>query len=305
MYDLIGDIHGHADELEQLLQKLNYTLNSNGVYHHPTRKVIFAGDFIDRGPKIRRTLQIAKGMTDAGTALAVMGNHEFNILSYHTKNRVGEYLRPHHKKNRHQQQATEDAFKNYHEEWQMYLEWMMRLPVWLDLGELRVVHACWHPDHLAKVKNALQGNLLTPSFLQASAVKGNWEYESIEILLKGIEKQLPEGQFFHDKDGHKRTSMRIQWWKSPQGLNFKEYGLGASFSDKPIPQEWANNFYYSKSNIPVFIGHYWLKAEVPQLQSASVCCLDYSVAKGGHLVAYRWNKGEPLNDENYVTVKSK
>jgi len=68
MYDLIGDIHGHADELEQLLQKLNYTLNSNGVYHHPTRKVIFAGDFIDRGPKIRRTLQIAKGMTDAPLA---------------------------------------------------------------------------------------------------------------------------------------------------------------------------------------------------------------------------------------------
>ncbi len=302
MYDLIGDIHGHADELEKLLQKLNYSKDSKGVYHHPTRKVVFVGDFIDRGPKIRKTLQIGKAMTDAGSALAVMGNHEFNAISYHTKNRVGEYLRSHHEKNRHQQQATEDAFQDHPEEWQVYLEWMMQLPVWLDLGDLRVVHACWHPSHLTKVKTALQGNRLTPEFLQASAIEGNWEYESIEILLKGIEQELPDGQFFNDKDGHQRTAMRIQWWKLPQNLTFQEYGLGASFSNQKIPIEWSNNFYYSPSDVPVFIGHYWLKGETPQLQSPSVCCLDYSVAKGGQLVAYRWSRGAALNNGNYVFV---
>jgi len=304
MYDLIGDIHGHADELELLLKKLNYTKNENGVYHHPTHQVIFAGDFIDRGPKIRKTLQIAKSMTDAGSALAVMGNHEFNALCYHTKNKQGAYLRLHNDKNRHQQQATEDAFREYPDEWKMYLDWMMDLPVWLDLGDLRIVHACWHPAHLSKVKTALQGNRLTPEFLQVSAVEGNWEYESIEILLKGIEKELPEGQFFLDKDGHRRTAMRIQWWQSPHNLTLKEYGIGAAFLDDPTPVEWTNNFYYSPNDVPVFIGHYWLKAKTQKLQSASVCCLDYSVAKGGKLVAYRWNKGERLNDMNYVLVKS-
>jgi len=167
---------------------------------------------------------------------------------------------------------------------------------------LRIIHACWHSDHLSKVKNALQGNQLTPSFLQASAIKGNWEYESIEILLKGIEQKLPKEEFFHDKDGHERTSMRIQWWKTPKDLTFEEYGLGATFSNQSIPSAWSNNFYYAPLDVPVFIGHYWLKSEVPTLQSPSVCCLDYSVAKGGHLVAYRWNKGESLSNKNYVSV---
>jgi hypothetical protein len=47
-YDLIGDIHGQAPELVRLLEKLSY-LNVNGVWQHAERKVIFLGDFIDRG----------------------------------------------------------------------------------------------------------------------------------------------------------------------------------------------------------------------------------------------------------------
>ena len=303
MYDLIGDIHGHATELELLLQKLHYTKDENGVYTHPTRKVIFAGDFIDRGSNVRAVLQIAKAMTDAGSALAVMGNHEFNFISYHTQNKAGEYLRLHTDKNRQQQGATEAAFRDYPAELTMYLEWMMALPVWLDLGKLRVVHACWHPEHLAKVATALGGNQLTPEYLQASAIEGNWEYESIEILLKGIEKELPEGQFFHDKDGHRRTGMRIQWWQSPKGLTLKEYGIGAAFPDTPVPEEWSDNFYYGPDEVPVFIGHYWLKGGV-SLRSSSVCCLDFSVAKGGKLVAYRWEKGVPLSEEHFVWVEA-
>ena len=304
MYDLIGDIHGHATELTLLLQKLGYTQNKNGVFAHPSRKVIFAGDFIDRGREVRAVLQIAKGMTDAGTALAVMGNHEYNILCYHTKNDQGEYLGVHTDKNKKQQQATEDAFKEYHDEWQMYLAWMMQLPIWLDLGDLRIIHACWQLTYLEKIQTAISGNRLTPNFLQASAIEGNWEYEAIEILLKGIEQELPNGQFFHDKDGHKRTAMRIQWWKAPKGLTLNEYGLGMEFPADPIPTEWENNFYYSTSNIPVFIGHYWLKAETPKLQSPSVCCLDYSVAKEGQLVAYRWSHNEILSNDNFVSVFS-
>ena len=42
-YDVIGDIHGHSDELEILLQKLGY-LKVNGVYSHTgERKVVFVG----------------------------------------------------------------------------------------------------------------------------------------------------------------------------------------------------------------------------------------------------------------------
>ena len=83
MHDLIGDIHGHADALQQLLTKLGYAKHK-GVYRHPDRQAIFLGDFIDRGPKIRETLEIVRPMIDSGTALAVMGNHELNALAFHT-----------------------------------------------------------------------------------------------------------------------------------------------------------------------------------------------------------------------------
>ena len=42
MIDLIGDIHGHADKLEELLLKLDYK-KREGVYSHPNRKVLFVG----------------------------------------------------------------------------------------------------------------------------------------------------------------------------------------------------------------------------------------------------------------------
>ena len=81
MYDLIGDIHGHASELVNLLAALGYSKHK-GVYKHPERQAIFLGDFIDRGPQIRETLEIVRPMIDSGFALSVMGNHELNALAY-------------------------------------------------------------------------------------------------------------------------------------------------------------------------------------------------------------------------------
>ena len=93
-YDIVGDIHGYADKLQRLLRRLGYE-ERDGIYRHASRQLIFVGDFIDRGPEIRRTLQIARAMIDAGTARAVMGNHELNALLYHTKGSDGKWLRPH------------------------------------------------------------------------------------------------------------------------------------------------------------------------------------------------------------------
>jgi len=98
MIDLIGDIHGHADKLEELLLKLGYAKN-NGVYSHPDRKVLFVGDYIDRGPKIRETLEIVKSMVYSENAIALMGNHEYNALCFHFQETVGGHLRKHLIKN--------------------------------------------------------------------------------------------------------------------------------------------------------------------------------------------------------------
>jgi hypothetical protein len=65
MYDLIGDIHGHADALQRLLKTLGYS-RQKGVYRHTGRQAIFLGDFIDRGTKIRETLEIVRPVVEPG-----------------------------------------------------------------------------------------------------------------------------------------------------------------------------------------------------------------------------------------------
>jgi hypothetical protein len=140
-YDLVGDIHGHADALHRLLHNLNYT-EVEGVFRHPQRKMIFVGDFIDRGPRQREVLRIARSMCDAGAARAVMGNHEFNAIGWAAENSDGKFLRSHSEKNASQhakflRQIEEDSAG--HKE---AVRWFRSLPIWLELPGLRAVHAC-------------------------------------------------------------------------------------------------------------------------------------------------------------------
>jgi hypothetical protein len=58
---------------------------------------------------------------------------------------------------------------------------------------------------------------------------------------------------------------------------------------------------YAPGNPPVFVGHYWLGGE-PKLLAANVACVDYSVARGGALCAYRWNGEQKLDERNLVSV---
>jgi Calcineurin-like phosphoesterase len=91
-YDIVGDIHGHEDALRRLLNELDYTVDQ-GAFRHAERKMIFVGDFIDRGPEQRQVLQIARAMCQAGTAIAILGNHEFNAIGWATPDGNGGFLR--------------------------------------------------------------------------------------------------------------------------------------------------------------------------------------------------------------------
>ena len=296
MYDLIGDIHGQAHELETLLGKLGYH-RSGDCYRHDSRKVIFLGDFIDRGPHQRRVLTVVRTMIESDAAMSVMGNHEYNAIAFSTQKADGSYLRHRDEKNIRQHQAFLDAYEGDPTGQRDAVDWFKTLPLWLDLKGLRVVHACWDPDYIAKIKTESSSEaLLTDELLHASSVRDSWQYMAIETLLKGKEIELPDGQYFHDKDGNRRNAIRVRWWG--RGNTYREKYIGPESARTHIPDDPIGSDHlveYGHNEKPVFLGHYWMEGK-PLPLAENIACLDYSVGKpGGKLVAYRWD-GEPKID---------
>jgi len=303
MIDFIGDIHGHADKLQELLLKLGYS-KKDGTYSHPNRKVLFVGDYIDRGPKIRETLEIVKAMVDSENAIALMGNHEYNALCFHFQETEGGHLRKHLIKNIIQHYETLKQFQNRQREYEGFLDWFKTLPLYYETEKFRAVHACWDNNNIQYLRQTLSNDRLTDDLIYQSVKKGTELNEAIDQTLKGKEIKMPEGLFFTDKDGTKRNEIRIKWWEDPSKMTYKSISVEQidNLPNHPIEiSEVKSLDFYRNDDNKVFFGHYWLKGE-PSLYKKNICCLDYSVAKDGKLVAYRLNGEDSLESKNLIYV---
>jgi hypothetical protein len=295
-YDVIGDVHGHADKLTSLLRTMGYS-EQGGTWQHPSRKAIFVGDLIDRGPEQLETIDIARRMVDAGHAQIVLGNHEFNAVAYATPKEGGGYLREHNEKNTKQHAAFLAAVDHDPALYGQLIEWFMTLPLWLELDGLRVVHACWSDSDIDVVSEYFDGaNHLTDRLLVDASTKKHQAYESVERLLKGPEIELPDRMKFRDKGNHERTDVRLKWWDddatnwcdllAPGTAIFDRHGQPVdSLPDEPIPDELRHGY---DSDVPVVFGHYWFEAPLA-VTNRRALCVDYSAAAGGPLAAYRFD----------------
>jgi protein phosphatase len=142
-FDIIGDVHGCADELEELLARLGYGARLAGegegrraeVGAPAGRRLVFVGDFMDRGPRSPDVMRIAMAAVEGGLALAVPGNHDDKFIRWVRGNPVkighglGDTIE--------QMQAESPAFRA------SAAELLDGLPayLWLEAGELVVAHA--------------------------------------------------------------------------------------------------------------------------------------------------------------------
>ena len=309
MFDIIGDIHGYASALERLLSKLGYTNRSDG-WQHPTRKVIFLGDFIDRGAEQVKTINIAKTMVDNQHALAVMGNHEFNAIAWATPDleHTGEYLRAHTTKNYKQHRAFLNEIKENSLAHQEAISWFKTLPLFLDLDRIRVVHACWHPQHQQALKSYINDNAVVNHDAWPELCRENTEaFAAIETLLKGMEIPLPKGVSFADKDGHVRHRTRTHWWLSGSSITYRDVAMVPSPMLEQLPPDIVPDGLQPgyDNQKPLFIGHYWMHG-TPYLLSEHIACVDWSIAAEtlpqAKLCAYQWQGESVLTAENMVWV---
>ncbi|MDX1298347.1 MAG: metallophosphoesterase [Pseudomonas sp.] len=307
-YDLIGDIHGCAKTLEHLLATLGYRQQA-GVWRHPRRMAIFLGDLVDRGPRIREALHLVRDMVAAGQALCIMGNHEFNALAWSTPAAPGsgrQFVREHTPRHARLIKETLEQFEAYPAEWQEFLGWFYELPLFIDAGRFRVVHACWDDSLIEPLRAQFADGCIDEPFLQAAAVHGSFANTALDRLLRGTDMRLPHGMTLTSDDGFTRAHFRTKFWEEdPQtygDIVFQPDALPELAAQMPLSESQKTELLKYPADQPLlFVGHYWRSGKPAPIRS-NLACLDYSAVLNGKMVAYRLDQEVRLDASKFAWV---
>lgn len=171
--DIVGDVHGEIDALKALLRHLGYHDTPASALAparapgsqpprmaenppEPLRRLVFVGDLIDRGPDSVAVVRLIRQLIDSGRALAVMGNHDLNAVLGTPKAENGWFFghRPPGPPGKNPERAVRSD-----EERQEILALLRGLPLALERGDLRVVHAAWDEEAIDALRGASTADL--------------------------------------------------------------------------------------------------------------------------------------------------
>jgi len=138
-FDVIGDVHGCANELRALLDRLGYIVEGQGdaltIAAPHGRKLLFVGDLVDRGPNTPEVLRVAMAAQAAGVGDCVQGNHDRKLSRWLEGRKVAV---SHGLQNSIDQLASEPP--EFVARARRFLA-DLRSHYWLDGGRLAVAHA--------------------------------------------------------------------------------------------------------------------------------------------------------------------
>ena len=175
--DIVGDVHGMLGRLRDLLSALGYVRRAGRWTHDAGHRLVFVGDYVDRGRRPREAVALVRDLCADGMAIALLGNHDSNAIAFcmragsaaldpqgawhegrsalRTPKLSRRWLRRHHQleeqavfKNVFQHKATLYGFDDP-AAYESAVRWFTTLPAWLELPGLRVVHAAWIPRSVA------------------------------------------------------------------------------------------------------------------------------------------------------------
>lgn len=321
MLDVIGDIHGCYEELHSLFEKLGWVYDDdNHFFYHPTRrKAVFIGDIIDGGPDNIKSIRLVQNMVDRDYAHILNGNHEFNAVMWDTPDpqNPDEFCRP-HRDNNYKQHASYlfEVSKNrdLHNE---MTAWFKTLPLYLEIGNAKFAHACWSQnaiDFLNDHAFLTDKGALNDKGWAAAMDESSKAYKMIELLLKGPEENLPDGQSYPDVLGMKRIRARVSWWNENPITNGDAYssipechflkqsfnGAGRESLRGGITQELKN----MRKGEVIFFGHI-SRMDDPAPLSDKIICVDYGIKKGKQIVAWRMHDVMEPARGHFVSVEGK
>lgn len=314
-YVIIGDVHGMLEPLEQLLQKLGFS-QQNGFYQHPQYTAIFVGDLVDRGKHQRAVLELVRAMVEHGSAKAILGNHEYYVISFYSINPLTQ--QPFKQRTPELIEYRRAFMHDYPfdgDDTDDIIEWLKSLPLFLEMDEFRVVHAAWDKQTIRQLRRYVdhQGRLKRHHW-HAALTAGSPLKETVTRLLQGVYISIPKEKASKKiiPSDHSSKRYRLYWWKT-QFSAWKQIICARKylerFEDVPLPSNMLTQYYYDPQQPPLFLGHYWFKGK-PQLIQKNIACVDYSACVGGTLTAYVWNQQDKpaqngLREDRFVSVSSK
>jgi protein phosphatase len=157
-FDIIGDVHGCADELEALLAKLGYLVSWLGdgeeractVIPPQGRRAIFVGDLVDRGPRTPDVLRLVHAMVASGAAFCVPGNHDVKLIRWLN----GRNVKLTHGLAESAAQLEQES-PRFRERMKAFLDGLIS-HLWLDGGRLVVAHAGIKEDMIGRSSGAVR-----------------------------------------------------------------------------------------------------------------------------------------------------
>jgi hypothetical protein len=245
-------------------------------------------------------------MVDNGNGLAILGNHELNALILNLKDKNGVPVIQSPRKGLLSVFKSHREFSLKEEEWQDYLTWMRNLPLFLELDNLRIVHACWSNEAINFLKENLTSGKLKRKVVKNLYKKPNDQISKyIWLITKGVYFTLPYDLRIRNNRGISPQSFRTRWWEDPRTKTFKQVSFESKYEmpDYTIPEQILPEYYiYDSNEPPLFFGHY-CRQNGPFIIQPNICCIDSCVANHKILTAYRWDGESVLTEDKIVQVK--
>ena len=256
--DIVGDIHGEIDALQDLLGHLGY--DRAGVHPHG-RRLVFIGDLMDRGPDSPAVIDLVSGLVSRGLAQCVLGNHELNLLRRARKEGNGWYFDDNHdhRKDKFRDSRAVDAARRSSIE-----AFLSTLPLALERADLRVVHAAWHAGSIADIRSSTMGALALYDLHHdrarrlgedtGLAHRAEVEEQSIGDCLTDPDREPPLQPGLAALDALHQDANPVRIVTS--GLErVAERVFFASGKWRMVDRfPWWNEY---REAVPVIIGHYW------------------------------------------------
>lgn len=245
--DVIGDVHGEADALRELLhRRLGYRTDGS---HPDNRHAVFVGDLVDRGEDSLAVAHLVRDWMSSGRSSCVLGNHELNLLL--AKRRDGnEWFYGDEQTLTGTGGVIPQRVLGTDAERAELLEFLETLPLALERADLRVVHACWEKESIAALKagggsarerfyaardhiaGALNARGVHKDMIEADLERQN--ANPVAVCTSGLER--PAAHKFR-AGGRERRVERVTWWEEydeAPAVVFGHYWRGLVESDWPV-----------------------------------------------------------------------